>query len=234
MATVLERPPQTTPPTDSVATSPVRTAGELAALLGVPAERLVINPAPGTATAEDCARCERPTELIDGTLVEKPVNNFSSAVAFQIAFAIQTHALATAVSVRISGADGSFRMSDNNLRLPDIAVTRAERLSGDQTTAVPDWVPDLAIEVLSPGNTAKEMSDKRSEYFASGVTEVWESDPLKKTGRVFRENQCVRVLSAEDSFEGGDILPGFAVVLGEIIDAVPTPAERSDADADRS
>ena len=196
----------------------LRTASQFAAALGVSADRLIVNPAPGTATESDCARCERPTELINGTLVEKPVDNFSSVVAAQIIISIGVYLRKQQIG-RVSGPDGSFRMSGGNLRLPDVAVTLNERLTGDRTQAVPDWVPDLAIEVLSPGNTPREMELKRAEYFAAGVIEVWELDPLQRTGRVFRDGQCVRVLSAEDSFEGGDVLPGLTISIAEVLDA---------------
>ena len=179
--TVIATPPQNLRPS---VRPRIRSAADVAAELGVPAERLVVNPAPGTATEADCARCERPTELIDGTLVEKPVNNFPSGVAIRIANLIQRFADDNAVAVHVTGGDGSYRMVDRNLRLPDVAVTPDERLVGDPHAATPTWLPDLAIEVLSPSNTRREMADKRSGYFASGVEEVWEIDPVQRTGRV--------------------------------------------------
>ena len=196
----------------------MRTA-EIARSLGVPADRVVLSPKPGTATEADCARCERPTELIGGTLVEKPADNFVSRVGFQIAFAIQTSADAAGVDVRLSGPDGSFRTAGGNLRLPSVGVTRAERIRGDVTAAVPDWVPDLAVEVLSLSNTPKEMAEKRAEFFAAGVAEVWEVDPRGRTARVFRDGGLVRTLAENDALEGGEILPGFSAALGETIDA---------------
>ena len=69
MTTLLEPPPP--------AAKPVRrTAADVVEALGVPADRVLVNPAPGMATEADCARCERPTELINATLVEKPVYNY--------------------------------------------------------------------------------------------------------------------------------------------------------------
>ena len=224
MTAVLNPPPTSvesaasaTAPLDRT-TPPIRTAREVAAALGVSADRLIVTPAPGSATEADCARCERPTELINGTLVEKSVNYFSSKVAMQIVGLLFVYLRENPIA-EVSGPDGSVRMNGGNLRLPDIAVTRLDRVPSDRRERTLSVGPDLAIEVLSPGNTAQEMSAKRAEYFASGVTEVWELDPLKKTGRVFRENECVRVLSAEDSFEGGDILPGLTVSISEVLNA---------------
>ncbi len=43
--------------------------------------------------------------------------------------------------------------------------------------AIPSLVPDLAVEVLSPSNTAAEMDQKLRDYFAAGVRLVWYLDP---------------------------------------------------------
>ena len=222
--TVIATPPQIRRPAVPPA---IRSAADVAAELGVPPERLVVNPAPGTATEEDCARCERPTELIDGTLVEKPVNNFSSGVATRIANLIQRFADDNAVDVHVTGGDGSYRMVDRNLRLPDVAVTPDERLAGDPHAATPSWLPDLAVEVLSPSNTRREMADKRAEYFASGVAEVWEIDPVQRTGRVYRGDECVRVLGADDAFDCESLLPGFSMRLADPIEYVERKFKKS-------
>ena len=51
--------------------------------------------------------------------------------------------------------------------------------------AILDLTPDLAIEVLSPRNTKREMARKRREYFLGGTRLVWEVDPNKRTVRVY-------------------------------------------------
>ena len=214
------------PPPPRPAGGPRRTAADVAAALGVPPDRLLVNPAPGTATEADAMRCERPTELIEGTLVAKPVNYFSSKVALQIVLLLGDHLRKNPVA-ELGGVDGSVRMSAGNLRLPDVSVTRLERLPDDGTLATLPVAPDLAIEVLSPGNTKREMANKRAEYFASGAREVWEIDLLSRTGRVYRDGACVRDLTADDAFDGGEILPGFTTRLADPIDAAARSAGRA-------
>src|SRR5688572_3541181 len=55
------------------------------ALWGIPLERIILDPPPGTATEADLLRLverdKRLCELIDGTLVEKPVGMFESRIA---------------------------------------------------------------------------------------------------------------------------------------------------------
>jgi Uma2 family endonuclease len=49
--------------------------------------------------------------------------------------------------------------------------------------------PDLVIEILSPGNSKKEMKDKFEVYEESGVKEYWIVSPIEKTIQIFRLNE---------------------------------------------
>jgi Uma2 family endonuclease len=46
-------------------------------------------------------------------------------------------------------------------------------------------VPDLAVEILSPSNTVREMERKLREYFTAGTRLVWIVDPATSTARVY-------------------------------------------------
>jgi Uma2 family endonuclease len=76
-------------------------------------------------------------------------------------------------------------------------------------------VPDLAVEVLSEGNTAKEMSDKLADYFDAGVRLVWYIDPRDRTVQVFTRPDSPQVLHEHDTLTGGEVLPGFTLSLKE-------------------
>ena len=77
-------------------------------------------------------------------------------------------------------------------------------------------VPDLAVEVLSVGNTPAEMKRKRKEYFFSGVRLVWLVDPAARTIEVFTSPDQHLTLREEQALDGGDVLPGFSVPVREI------------------
>jgi Uma2 family endonuclease len=74
-------------------------------------------------------------------------------------------------------------------------------------------VPDLVIEVLSEGNTPKEMARKLDEYFRAGVRLVWYVNPKKRTVRVYTARDRSVLLREEDTLDGGDVLPGFALSI---------------------
>jgi len=82
----------------------------------------------------------------------------------------------------------------------------------------PISAPDLAVEVLSPSNSEKEMQRKLREYFAAGVRLVWCIDPRKRTASVYTAPESVTVLNENATFDGGDVLPGFRLSLKELLD----------------
>ena len=61
------------------------------------------------------------------------------------------------------------------VRIPDVSFVSWDRVPGRKfpSEPVPPLVPDLAVEVISPSNTPKEMDEKLQEYFEKGVRLVW-------------------------------------------------------------
>jgi Uma2 family endonuclease len=104
-----------------------------------------------------------------------------------------------------------FQLLASSVRGPDVAFVSRERLPDGRFPAAvyPAIAPDLAVEVLSPGNTKGEMSRKRIEYFHSGVRLVWMVDCADRSVAVYTSPSAVRVLAADDTIDGGDVLPGF-------------------------
>ena len=101
-------------------------------------------------------------------------------------------------------------------------------MSGWRPTPAPAWVafvpsldhphlvPDLAVEVLSEGNTVPEMDRKRREYFRAGVRLVWLVDPEARTVAVFTGPDQHSTLGETDLLDGGAVLPGFTLSLAEL------------------
>ncbi len=191
----------------------------------VPANRILMHPPPGTATEADVVAVrESPArticELIDGVLVEKTVGAKESQLAlilgsFLLAY-LRKHDLGIAL-----GADGALRLWPGRVRVPDVCFISWERLPEHELPdeAVPELAPDLAVEVLSPGNTKKEMLHKRRDYFQSSVREVWEIQPKTQTAEVFTSPTKCRRIGKDGALDGGEILPGFALPLKELFTA---------------
>lgn len=197
----------------------------LRALGDVPLERVIFDPWPGTANEGDLLRLverdKRLCELIDGTLVEKPVGWAEAIIAANLIAGLGAYVLAKNLGA-VSGADSTLRMSSSGrVRLPDVAFVSAERLP-KTAAAIPTLAPDLAVEVLSESNTVAEMDQKLREYFASGTRLAWIIDPATRSVAVFRAaGSPVRVLAEGETLDGQDVVPGFSMPVEELFRNVP-------------
>jgi Uma2 family endonuclease len=196
----------------------------------VPLDRILSEPAPGTATAEDAANSRQRLgvncELVSGTLVAKPMGFYESRVAIVLAHLLQTYLDKHPIGL-IAGEDGPYRMLPENVRKPDVSFLSFARLPDGVVPrdAVCPIAPDLAVEVLSKGNTTAEMTLKRNEYFATGVRMVWEIDPASRTARMYVAVDQFEPIDQDGVLRGGEVLPGFEVQLKTIFDRVDPRAD---------
>jgi Uma2 family endonuclease len=187
----------------------------------IPLERIRMNPPPGQATESDVLKAmereKRFFELVDGVLVEKAVGFEESLLAGLLIAILRGFVVPRNLGL-VSGEGGMLRLFPGLVRGPDVAFASWDRIPDRRVpkAAIPTLAPDLAIEILSKSNTAKEMKRKRGEYFAQGVRLIWEIDPRKRTATVFRPDGSKTVLSESDRLDGGDVLPGLSLELREL------------------
>jgi Uma2 family endonuclease len=193
------------------------------ALGDIPLSRIVMDPPPGTATEQDLLRLvereDRLVELIDGTLVEKPVGRMESRIAVVLLVALGNFINPRKLGF-LAGEAGTLRMKSGRIRIPDISfVSAADVPPGTPPNQpVPMLPPTLAVEIISEGNTPREMQQKAKEYFESGSRLVWMIYPKTRTVEVFEQLQetPTRTLGESDVLDGGTVLPGFNIPVSEI------------------
>jgi Uma2 family endonuclease len=199
-----------------------------ARLAGIPLNRIRTYPSPGTATEADVldaeVRSNRICELIDGTLVEKTVASYESALALAMGYFLHRF-LETQNLGMVLGPDGLLKILPEQIRAPDVSLIRWERFSGRPSRKPPIYAlaPNLAIEILSAGNTAEEMERKLHDYFAAGVQLVWYIDPQTRTARAYTAVDRWSEIGPGDSLTGGDVLPGFELSLAQLFARVEGP-----------
>jgi len=193
---------------------------------GIPLKRIRLYPPPGMATEEDAiAVRERDgaiCEVIDGILVEKVMSSYESVLALLIGQWLNAFLEKNPLGVAL-GADGMLRILPKRTRVPDISFIRWERfpkrkLPRDRVFAV---APDLAIEILSPGNTPAEIALKLKDYFRAGTRLVWVTDPERRTARVYTSPDDFTQIKESGALDGGEVLPGFRIKLKELFSRVP-------------
>lgn len=103
------------------------------------------------------------------------------------------------------------------VRGPDVSFTHIDRLGADRP---PEGflrvAPDLAIEVISPSESADQMWQKVVQYLEAGVRLVWVVHARTRTVTEYRSADVIRLLHEHDELRAEDILPGFAFPLREL------------------
>jgi Uma2 family endonuclease len=110
--------------------------------------------------------------------------------------------------------ESGFQLGPRTVRQPDIAVTLGHRIAPDD-----GWLqgaPDIAIEVLSPGNSAEDIELKISQYIAAGAKSVWIVSPKARQVRVCRTDGTQTLLREPQSLTDEPVLPGFVLPLAEL------------------
>ncbi len=156
---------------------------------------------------------DRNFEYIAGEIVEVVSNSLSSHFGAKISARVTIFAEDNHLG-RVTGADGGYIVSGEKY-IPDVAFISFARQANLPRVAYNPVPPDLAIEVLSPGNDEIEIARKIGNYIAAG-TVLWLVDPEKKTIDVYIPNQPRKTLRVGDILEGGDVLPGFKLSLAAI------------------
>jgi Uma2 family endonuclease len=138
-----------------------------------------------TTVAEFEATCgDDRVELIDEEIVEiVPSSGGSSSLAMTIGYLLGMHVRPRKLG-RIYGADAGFVLFPDRetVRVPDVAFVRAERMpEGEGRWHVPRLAPDLAVEVLSPTDRARDVRAKVAMCHEAGVPLVWVVDPQAQT-----------------------------------------------------
>jgi Uma2 family endonuclease len=183
--------------------------------------RIRQDPAPGSATEQDVLaihdRESRLYELVEGVLVEKTMGVQESYLACFLGFLLGDFANRSDLGF-VLGADGMARLAPGLVRIPDVSFVSWRQIPDHHVPRVPmlGFAPDLAVEVLSPSNTAKEMKQKLDDYFRAGVRLVWYVDPGQRTVQVFTAVDRSTLLHEGETLKGEPVLPGFALSLRDL------------------
>ena len=158
-------------------------------------------------------------ELSKGELIkEPPAGNIHGNRTMRLGWRLAQYVEASDLGV-VFAAETGFKLATDpdTVRAPDIAFvskTRIEQL-GEFEGFWPG-PPDLAVEVISPGDSHATVENKVEEYLSAGTRAVWLVDPRRRTVTVYRSSSDSTILTEVDTLEGGDILPGFSCHVAEI------------------
>src|SRR5262245_42142151 len=215
-----------------ISTTAIVTLADLLEQLGdIALARVRFRPLPGTATETDVLtihdREDRLYELVDGVLVEKAMGFRESLLAGMLIEILRGFVRARNLGL-VTAPDGMMRLVAGLVCIPDVAFISWDRFPNRRvpTEPIPDVAPNLAVEVLSAGNTPGEMARKRQDYFAAGVHLGWQIDPNARTVEVFTAPDQSTGLNETQTLTGGTVLPGFTLPLQALFGELDRRGER--------
>jgi Uma2 family endonuclease len=166
-------------------------------------------------------------EVVNGQRVEVPPmgafeTDLASAFIEHLRRFARTRGLGRAVGEMLFLLDREADLQ----RRPDVAYVSYERWPRTRRVpSTPAWdvVPDLAVEVVSPTNTASEVVLKVRDYFRAGTRLVWVVYPSAEVVYIYTTPTSIRVVDRSGELEGGTVLPEFRLPLAELFEEEPGP-----------
>jgi Uma2 family endonuclease len=155
-------------------------------------------------------------EVVDGELRMSPAGMLHEHVVTQLIILVGAFVKAGRLG-DVFSSNILYVLPSGNRRGPDVSFVAAGRLKGVQDAVFPAIAPDLAVEVLSSGDSARQVLDKVGEYLEAGVRLVWVIDPKDRKASVYRSLSDVRVAEEGGTMDGEDVIAGFGFALREIL-----------------
>jgi len=155
-------------------------------------------------------------ELVEGELVSLPSPNpIHAQIRGVLEYLLRGYFEATPGGLALSEVD--CRIANYTVRRPDLAIFLAGRLDGvDRKKSPLPFAPDIAVEVLSPSETAFDVNRKVLGYLAGGSQEVWVLD--HENGEVFIQTETgIRLLRGTGAILDSPLLPGFSASVAKLL-----------------
>lgn len=162
-------------------------------------------------------------ELIEGELRQMSPPGFQHGVigedlASRLSEFVKRHSLG-----KVTSAETGFLITrdPDTVRAPDIAFVSQEQLArcGIPLGYFPE-APALAVEVVSPGDTAEEVDSKVRCWLAAGTKLAWVVYPGGRTVTVYHSLDDIHVLTEKDQLTGDPVVPGFACAVADLFSGI--------------
>lgn len=119
-----------------------------------------------------------------------------------------------------TAAETGYILSKNphgrdTVRAPDVGYVSKGRLPEGLPDGYIPFAPDLAVEVVSPHDSASAMHDRVTDFLKHGTRLVWVFYPTSQSVAVHTPEGAF-TLEAGDTLDGGEVLPGFRLRVGDV------------------
>jgi len=182
-------------------------------------------PATKLLTADDLLRLDAQGvrgELIRGELSETmPAGHRHGKIVMNLGAELRNFVKPRKLGTLVASDSGVLLERDpDTVREPDIAFFSAEKIPLDaDIPGYAESVPDLVVEVASPGDSRTAVNDKALMWLRYGARLVWVVRPDARAVDAHREGRPVAALGENDALDGLDVLPGFSCPVRDVFGA---------------
>ena|SRR5271165_2434604 len=160
-------------------------------------------------------------ELIRGRVVEM----CAPAIVHSETQAQTTIALGNVVNASFPhfriGTHGGFIVAADSALAPDVfLVDRARSKTMEIYRGAFRGAPDLAVEIISPSESAADSHEKVELYLAAGTRTVWQVFPNTRHVLIYHSSGDVRRAGIGQTLDAPDVLPGVAIPVASIFPAL--------------
>lgn len=179
---------------------------------------------PKLLSLDELLKLGKRVEIIDGSIAKKS----STGVLHQLVSQNIYHSVDNYVLQNKLGAvfyDGLTYLMFSDAKglkdsfVPDISFIRLQNILPMPDVSKPyPGIPDLAVEVISPGEDADDVQTKLRTYLAKGTEQVWLVYPTTKELHQYRHdnNPEIRIYRGSQTLDLADLFPGFELTTDQI------------------
>lgn len=159
----------------------------------------------------------KPYELVRGQVIEMPPTGLlhggtERRVTAILGAFVDEHQLGEVVR-----AETGFWLSPDTMRAADCAFIGREKMAQiTEPQKFAPFAPDLAVEIVSPSDTARDIRDKVDLYLAAGTEMVWVIYPDLRKVDVYLPDQSAYTVDEDGILGGGDVLAGLKIEVGKL------------------
>jgi Uma2 family endonuclease len=162
-------------------------------------------------------------ELVQGDLIRmSPAGDEHGEITVKITAPLFDYVNAHNLG-KVYAAETGFliRQDPDSVRAPDVAFVSRQRIeAAGRIKSYRIGAPDLAVEVLSPGDSARYIESKVMEWLDAGARVVWVVSPKGRTVTVYSVPTTAVVLTEHDILDGGEVVPGFQILVADLFPAL--------------
>ena len=160
-------------------------------------------------------------ELVKGELVKMaPAGSEHGKLAMRVGWRLAQHVESQNLG-NVYAAETGFQLASNpdTVRAPDVAFVRQERVAeAGEVRGFWPGAPDLAVEVVSPGDTYAEVEDKVLDWLDAGTLMVAVVNPRQRTVTIYRSRADIVILTRDDLLDGNNVVAGWILPIRELFE----------------